>query len=117
MLKIGVVLGLTDSKKSYSMANMNKFLNYILVLIAVISSYFAYASYIQTKNFQISIDRAYHEIELNNAKLQDQQEEDHQFNVRIDLQNKRLSDQDNLIRLQNAQIAELRARTERIKKK
>ena len=113
----GVVLGLTDSGKSYNMTAMNKFINYILVLIAVICSYFAFASYIQTKNFQISIDKAYHEIELSNAKIQDQQEEVHELNVRIDLQNKRLLDQDNLIRLQNAQIAELRARTERIKKK
>lgn len=41
------------------------------------------------------------------------QEEDRELNVRLDLQNKRLTDQDTLIRLQNAQIAELRARTER----
>lgn len=41
------------------------------------------------------------------------QEEDREFNVRLDLQNKRLTDQDNIIRLQNAQIAELRARLER----
>ena len=38
------------------------------------------------------------------------QEEDRVLNAALDLQNKRLTDQDNLIRLQNAQIAELRAR-------
>lgn len=92
---------------------LNKTIFGILLILTSLGSYIGVASLAQLQAYDTVLLDYSSRINALQEQIYRIQEEDREFNARLDLQNKRLTDQDNIIRLQNAQIAELRARIER----
>ena len=91
----------------------NKIIQGILLVLTCIGAYIGVASLAQLQAYDTMLVGYTNKINSLQEQVQRLQDEDHELNVRLDQANKRLTDQDNLIRLQNAQIAELRVRIER----
>lgn len=92
---------------------LNKFIWAICLILTSIGAYIGVASLARLSAYETEITAFTSRINALQEQLYRLQEEDRIINASMDLQNKRLTDQDNLIRLQNAQIAELRVRIER----
>ena len=92
---------------------LNKITIGICLVLTSIGAYIGVASLGTLSAYETQLTAFDSKINALQEQVYRLQEEDREFNVRLDLQNKRLTDQDNIIRLQNAQIAELRARPER----
>lgn len=84
-----------------------------ITLIAVVSAYFAYASYIQTKHYENILVEFDKRLTYANSRYDNVQEEDHKLNVSIDSLNTKIDELNNKIRLQDALIQELRVRSKR----
>lgn len=84
-----------------------------MAVLTCVGAYIGVASLAQLQAYDtmlLDYSSRINALQEQNVRLQ---EEDRVLNANLDQQNKRLTDQDNLIRLQNAQIAELRVRIER----
>lgn len=91
----------------------NKFIIAILMILTSLGAYIGVASLVQLQAYDtvlLDYSSRINALQEQNVRLQ---EEDRVLNANLDQQNKRLTDQDKIIRLQNAQIAELRVRIER----
>ena len=84
-----------------------------ITLIAVVSAYFAYASYIQTKNYENYLVEFDKKLTFNISKYDNMQEEDRKLNASIDGLNNKIDALNEKIRIQDALIAETRARIKR----
>lgn len=85
----------------------------VCLILTMLGAYTAVASLAQLRAYDTEITAftsRINALQEQNLRLQG---EDEQLNVRLDQLHKRLTEQDNIIRLQNAQIAELRVRIER----
>lgn len=91
----------------------NKIIIAILMILTSLGAYIGVASLAQLQAYDTVLLDYSSRINALQEQVYRIQEEDREFNARLDQQNKRLTDQDNIIRLQNAQIAELRVRIER----
>lgn len=91
----------------------NKIIIGILMILTSLGAYIGVASLAQLQAYDTVLLNYSSRINALQEQVYRIQEEDREFNARLDQQNKRLTDQDNIIRLQNAQIAELRVRIER----
>jgi len=91
----------------------NKIIAGICLILTCIGAYIGVASLAQLQAYETEITAFTSRINALQEQLYRLQEEDRELNVRLDQAHKRLTDQDTLIRLQNAQIAETRARLER----
>lgn len=85
-----------------------------ITLVAVISAYFSYASYIQTKNYENYLVEFDKRLAYANSRYDNVQEEDRKLNANIDQLTNKINELNEKIRIQDALIAETRAR---IKKK
>jgi len=85
----------------------------LITLIAVVASYFAYASYIQTKHYENILVEFDKKINFANSRYDNVQEEDHKLNVKIDSLNAQINELNNKIRIQEALIIETRAKLKR----
>ena len=83
-----------------------------ITLIAVISSVFAYMSFIQTKTYENELVLFDGRLTIINSKFADLQEEDRKLNSKIDDLNKQIVLFKDQIRIQDALIAETRTRIE-----
>lgn len=84
-----------------------------MAVLTCVGAYIGVASLAQLQAYDtmlLDYSSRINALQEQNVRLQ---EEDRVLNANLDQQNKRLTNQDNLIRLQNAQIAELRVRIER----
>lgn len=91
----------------------NKIIIAILMILTSLGAYIGVVSLAQLQAYDtvlLDYSSRINALQEQNIRLQ---EEDRVLNANLDQQNKRLTDQDNIIRLQNAQIAELRVRIER----
>jgi len=84
-----------------------------ITLIAVVSAYFAYASYIQTKHYENILVEFDKRLTYNASRLDNIQEEDRKLNAGIDSLNNKINELNNTIRIQDALIAEIRVRSKR----
>ena len=85
-------------------------IEFTLVVISLSCAYFAFASYMSLGNFQAYLnvmEKRYAEINNQMATLR---EEDRLLNLKLDIMNKKISEQNDKIRIQDALIAETRAR-------
>lgn len=85
----------------------------LITLIAVVASYFAYASYIQTKHYENILVEFDKKINFANSRYDNVQEEDHKLNVKIDSLNAQINELNNKIRIQEALIQEVKVRSKR----
>ena len=85
----------------------------LITLIAVIASYFSYASYIQTKHYENILVEFDKKITFANSRYDNIQEEDHKLNVKIDSLNVQINELNNKIRIQDALIQEIKVRSKR----
>lgn len=85
----------------------------LVTLIAVVASYFAYASYIQTKHYENILVEFDKKINFANSRYDNVQEEDHKLNVKIDSLNAQINELNNKIRIQEALIQEIKVRSKR----
>ncbi len=83
-----------------------------ITLIAVIASVFAYMSFIQTKTYENELVLFDSRLTTINNKFANLQEEDRKLNSKIDDLNKQIVVLKDRIRIQDALIAETRARIE-----
>jgi peptidoglycan hydrolase CwlO-like protein len=84
-----------------------------ITLISVIAAYFAYASYIQTKNYENILVEFDKRITYANSRYDNIQEEDRKLNASVDSLNNKINQLNEKIRIQDALIAETRARTKK----
>ena len=84
-----------------------------ITLVSVIAAYFAYASYIQTKNYENYLVEFDKKLTFNISKYDNMQEEDRKLNASIDGLNNKIDALNEKIRIQDALIAETRARIKR----
>jgi peptidoglycan hydrolase CwlO-like protein len=91
----------------------NKLIIGILCILTSVGAYIGVASIAQLRAYDTVLVGYTSRINALQEQVYRLQEEDRELNVRLDQAHKRLTDQDNLIRIQNAQIAETRARIER----
>lgn len=96
-----------------SKINANNIIIGICLVLTCVGAYIGVASLAQLRAYDTEITAFTSRINALQEQLYRLQEEDRELNVRLDLAHKRLTDQDNIIRLQNAQIAETRTRLER----
>lgn len=85
----------------------------LITLIAVVSAYFSYASYIQTKNYENYLVEFDKRLTFTASKYADIQEEDHKLNVSIDTLSNKIDALNEKIRIQEVLINEARVRTKR----
>ena len=85
----------------------------LITLVAVVASYFAYASYIQTKHYENILVEFDKKINFANSRYDNVQEEDHKLNVKIDSLNVQINELNNKIRIQDALIQEIKVRSKR----
>ena len=85
----------------------------LITLVAVVASYFAYASYIQTKHYENILVEFDKKINFANSRYDNVQEEDHKLNVKIDSLNAQINELNNKIRIQDALIQEIKVRSKR----
>ena len=84
-----------------------------ITLIAVVAAYFAYASYIQTKHYENILVEFDKRLTYANSRYDNIQEEDHKLNASIDGLNNKIDALSEKVRIQDALIAETRARIKR----
>jgi peptidoglycan hydrolase CwlO-like protein len=84
-----------------------------ITLVSVIAAYFAYASYIQTKNYENILVEFDKRITYANSRYDNIQEEDRKLNASVDSLNNKINELNEKIRIQDALIAETRARIKR----
>jgi peptidoglycan hydrolase CwlO-like protein len=84
-----------------------------ITLIAVVAAYFSYASYIQTKNYENYLVEFDKRLTYANSRYDNIQEEDRKLNASIDSLTNKIDVLNEKIRIQDAIIAETRARTKR----
>lgn len=84
-----------------------------VTLVAVVSAYFSYASYIQTKNYENYLVEFDKRLTFTASKYADIQEEDHKLNVSIDTLSNKIDALNEKIRIQEVLINEARVRTKR----
>jgi hypothetical protein len=93
--------------------NKVKAIQYVLTLICAISLYVSFMCYIQIVDYQQQIIGQNKRIDEATARWSRLNEEDILLLQKIDEQNKRIKEQDDKIRIQDALIAEARTRTKR----
>ena len=84
-----------------------------ITLIAIVAAYFSYASYIQTKNYENYLVEFDKRLTHATDRYSDVQEEDRKLNASIDDLTNKVAALNEKIRIQNALIDEIRARTKR----
>ena len=84
-----------------------------ITLIAVVAAYFAYASYIQTKHYENILVEFDKRLTYTNSRYDNIQEEDRKLNASIDGLNNKIDALSEKVRIQDALIAETRARIKR----
>lgn len=84
-----------------------------ITLIAVVAAYFSYASYIQTKNYENYLVEFDKRLTYANSRYDNIQEEDRKLNASIDSLTNKIDVLNEKIRIQDALIAETRARTKK----
>lgn len=82
-------------------------------MIAVVAAYFAYASYIQTKHYENILVEFDKRLTYTNSRYDNIQEEDRKLNASIDGLNNKIDALSEKVRIQDALIAETRARIKR----
>jgi peptidoglycan hydrolase CwlO-like protein len=85
----------------------------LITLIAVIASYFAYASYIQTKHYENILVQFDKRLSYANSRYDNAQEEDRKLNASIDSLNNKINELNEKVRIQDALITETRAKIKR----
>lgn len=84
-----------------------------ITLIAVISAYFSYSSYIQTKNYENYLVEFDNRLVFTASKYTDVQEEDAKLNAKIDALSNKINVLNEQIRIQNVLINEMKTRSKR----
>jgi len=84
-----------------------------ITLISVVAAYFSYASYIQTKNYENYLVEFDKRLTYANSRYDNMQEEDRKLNASIDSLTNKIDLLNEKIRIQDALIAETRAKTKR----
>ena len=84
-----------------------------ITLIAIVAAYFSYASYIQTKNYENYLVEFDKRLSYTTSRYDNAQEEDRKLNASIDDLNNKINALNEKIRIQDALIAETRARTKK----
>lgn len=84
-----------------------------LTLIAVVASYFAYASYIQTKHYENILVEFDKRLIYANSRYDNVQEEERKLNASIDDLTNKINELNNKIRIQDALIQEVKVRSKR----
>ena len=84
-----------------------------ITLIAIVAAYFSYASYIQTKNYENYLVEFDKRLTFAVSRYDNMQEEDRKLNANIDDLNNKINALNDKIRIQDALIAETRARTKK----
>ena len=81
-----------------------------ITLIAVVAAYFSYSSYIQTKNYENYLVEFDKRLSYTTSRYDNAQEEDRKLNASIDDLNNKINALNDKIRIQDALIAETRAK-------
>lgn len=84
-----------------------------ITLIAIIASYFAYASYIQTKHYENILVEFDKRLIYANSRYDNVQEEERKLNASIDDLTNKINELNNKIRIQEALIQEVKVRSKR----
>lgn len=84
-----------------------------ITLIAIIASYFAYASYIQTKHYENILVEFDKRLIYANSRYDNVQEEERKLNASIDDLTNKINELNNKIRIQDALIQEVKVRSKR----
>lgn len=84
-----------------------------ITLIAVVASYFSYASYIQTKHYENILVEFDKRLIYANSRYDNVQEEERKLNASIDDLTNKINELNNKIRIQEALIQEVKVRSKR----
>jgi peptidoglycan hydrolase CwlO-like protein len=84
-----------------------------ITAIAIISAYFAHASYIQTKNYENTLVQFDQQLVYANSRYDHMQEEDRKLNAKIDVLTSKIDALNEKVRIQAALIEENRVRSKR----
>ena len=84
-----------------------------ITLIAIIASYFAYASYIQTKHYENILVEFDKRLIYANSRYDNVQEEERKLNASIDDLTNKINALNEKVRIQEALIQEVKVRSKR----